>query len=164
MTILSTQLTAGALLDLLDRSHSVISELDDYTEHSELLRDLVQARALLRTEIDGSHMGIGREVVLVERSDSNPDPLDIIRKVTEALRMLGFHGAHTEYPGFISVPANIPGDGNLRWALGTANQNWGGNLTDAQDRVIKGFEIPGSATWTDPDYIAGRLVVEMAVR
>lgn len=58
-------LTAGQLLDILDRAFSVIYESDPHREHNELQGELKDAADLLRKEIGGSHMGAGADVVIL---------------------------------------------------------------------------------------------------
>jgi len=63
------QLTAGKLLELLQRCHAVIEESVDVDEHLDLTDDLEAAIALIDGEIGGSHMGTGADVVLIERGE-----------------------------------------------------------------------------------------------
>lgn len=72
-----TTLTAGELLDLLDRAYSVIEESVDFDEHLELTNELEEVRTLLREQIDGSHMGTGADVVIIgeeEQAPASPAP------------------------------------------------------------------------------------------
>ena len=66
---MAQQITAGVLLDLLDRAHAVIAEDHEADEHRDLLGELATVTTVLRREIGGSHMGTGADVVLIGSDD-----------------------------------------------------------------------------------------------
>jgi hypothetical protein len=118
-------LTFGQLLDVIGRAHSVIVESDGADEHAELLAELATIRNFIRTEIDGSHMGTGADVVVLERSDEPPTSVDVMRKVLDELDTFGLP-ARIEFPGCIVL---IDGDDDHEeWWFGTANDVWSGDL------------------------------------
>lgn len=63
--------TAGELLDILQRATSVIEESEGADEHGELLSELRDVSELLTTEIGASHMGTFADDVLIERGFEN---------------------------------------------------------------------------------------------
>jgi hypothetical protein len=64
------RISAGQLLDIVSRAQSVIEESDGADEHQELIGELREVTKLFRDEIGASHMGIGADVVILERGDA----------------------------------------------------------------------------------------------
>jgi hypothetical protein len=85
----------------------------------------------------------------------------LLAEVADRLNVLGGPGGYSasvEYPGFVQVTNP---DGTC-WNIGTANGDWGGDLSDGGGSHLGGaFEVPGSAGWCDPSLIAREVLARI---
>lgn len=84
--------------------------------------------------------------------------VEMMVDVARALRGLAGCRATVEYPGFVQVENP---DGTL-WNVGTADGDWGGDLSDACGNYLgEAFLIEGSAGWDDPVRVAQEVLARV---
>lgn len=157
-----TSVTAGELLDILQRAHGVMAaEGDDFTDaHADLIGEIHDVWQLLRREIEGSNAGCGHDVVIIG-ADYTDETL-----TAEVARILrdgcGFSEATSENTGGWIYCVIIPAGTRGTWYWGMANETWGGNLMtdDGEELRTLGTTVP--STCQDPRVIA--LAIERAFR
>jgi hypothetical protein len=152
---LKVSVTAGRLLDILERAHVVLREDDDHAdENVEIIEELSAVQTLLRREIEGSHMGVGADVVLIgAQPTATLTDGERCDRVTTLLRDRYHIAAYSEHTGGGIMCVLIP-DGEARgtWYWGMGDANWsGGCVAFDHGDMVEGLDVLTTDVPSDTD-------------